>query len=79
MFVVEQKSRFICFIILAFSICYFGPAISDFTLESWVEYIVFYINLLVLFFAGVYMRGHLNRRAALVFGVSLIANHYIFY
>lgn len=71
--------RVCTFLLLTVILYTTGPSISDFKAESIIEYAVFYANLSVFFFAGIFMRGVINRRFCLMLGISIILCHYFFY
>jgi hypothetical protein len=79
MFINRVPTRMLGFVFLTFTLYVLGPSFQDFSSSSWVEFVVFYIHVWVLFFAGVFMKGVVNRRAVLLFGLSLVANHFLFF
>lgn len=56
-----------------------GPSFSDFHYDSYIEFTAFYVNLTVLFSAGIFLKGKVNRRFIIYFGIAMILNNVIFY
>ena len=79
MFFVEKPLHTTCLIIVCVMMLLIGPSFEDFTSESIVEFTTFYVNLSVIFGAGIFMKGHVNSRFMLIFGFAMILNHYVFY
>lgn len=79
MFSLDIPLRVITLLILTAILFTTGPSISDFNTDSIAQFSLFYSNLFVFFFAGIFMRGTINRRYCLVLGVSIILCHYSFY
>ncbi|MAI64069.1 MAG: hypothetical protein CL600_04170 [Alteromonas sp.] len=79
MFTSDIPLRVITLLILTAILFTTGPSLSDFDTNSLIQYTVFYANLFVFFFAGVFMRGAINRRYCLVIGFSIILCHFTFY
>ena len=79
MFFIERPLHVICFLFVFAVLVSLGPSFDDFTSASIVEFTTFYVNLTVLFGAGLFMKGPVNRRFMLIYACALVANHYIFY
>lgn len=79
MFFLKSPLRIFGFLAVALAMFMMGPSFVDFSSESIVEYATFYVNLGVIVFGGLFMRGMVNQRVMVILGLSLIANHYLFY
>lgn len=79
MFLLEKQLSLILFLIVFIVLVSIGPSLSDFTSGSIVEFTTFYVNLAVIFGAGIFMKGQVNRRFMLIYASSLVLNYYIFY
>lgn len=79
MFTLDIPLRVITLLLLTAILFTSGPSLTDFDTNSIISFTVFYANLFVYFFAGVFMRGAVNRRYCIVLGVSIILCHYTFY
>lgn len=79
MLLIDHPFKTISFLALSVTVIAMGPSFEEFTSSSWVEHLSFYSYTLILFFAGVYTKGAVNRRAVLLFGICLIMNHQIYY
>lgn len=79
MFFLEKPLHVICFVFVFVVLVSIGPSFEDFTSNSIVEFTTFYVNLTVIFGAGMFMKGPVNRRFMLIYACTLVANHYVFY
>lgn len=79
MYTLDIPLRVVALVILSVILFTTGPALSDFSASSITEFVIFYANLFIFFFAGIFMRGSVNRRFCIVLGVSIILCHLTFY
>ena len=79
MFTLDLPLRVTALLVLTLILVTTGPALTDFSTSSIIEFSIFYANLFVFFFAGIFMKGSINRRFCIALGISIILCHYTFY
>ena len=79
MFTLDLPLRVTALLVLTLILVTTGPALTDFSTSSIIEFSIFYANLFVFFFAGIFMKGSINRRFCIALGFSIILCHYTFY